>query len=200
MNSGRFDVVVMAASAGGLNAITRILSELPGDFGVPVLIVQHLDPKHQSHLAEILSRRVRLRIKQAEHGEPLCARTVYIAPPDKHLLIGKDFLVELGSQAQVQFVRPSADLLFESAAEVYGGRTIAVVLTGTGHDGAQGVRLVRARGGVTIAQDQSTSEFFGMPGAAIGSGAIDYILPLDGIAAKLIALVEPANDAATEAV
>ena len=188
----------MAASAGGLNAITRILSELRGDFGVPILIVQHLDPKHQSHLAEILSRHVRLRIKQAENGEPLCARTVYIAPPDKHLLIGQDLRIALGNQAPVQYVRPSADLLFESTAEVYAARAIAVVLSGTGHDGTQGVRMVRAHGGVTIAQDQATAEFFGMPGAAIESGAVDYILPLDDIAATLTALIEPANRAGTE--
>ena len=190
----------MAASAGGLNAITRILSELPEDFGVPLLIVQHMDPKHQSHLAEILSRHVRLRIKQAEHGELLCAQTVYIAPPNKHLQITKEFRLALGSQAVVQFVRPSADLLFESAAEVYAERTIAVVLTGTGHDGTQGVQMVRARGGVTIAQDQATSEFFGMSRSAIDSGAIEYVLPLDRIAAKLIALVGSANRETPEAV
>jgi two-component system chemotaxis response regulator CheB len=114
---------------------------------------------------------------------------VYLAPPDEHLLINGDGTVTLTHTELVNFVRPSADLLFESVAAAYGERAIAVVLTGTGHDGSLGVTAIKQRGGTVIAQDESSSEFFGMPSAAIRTGAVDFVLPLDEIPLALITLL-----------
>ena len=181
-------VVALAASAGGLLALSEVLADLPTDFPLPVLIVQHLDPKHRSLLADILRRRTRLPVKQAEHGERLMPGKVYVGVPDYHLVVNPDGTLALTRTALVHYVRPSADLLFESAATAFGKGVIAVVLSGTGSDGDQGVRVIHTVGGTVIAQDEATSEFFGMPSAAIETGCVDQILPLDRIAPTLLAL------------
>jgi two-component system, chemotaxis family, protein-glutamate methylesterase/glutaminase len=190
-----FDIVALAASAGGLAALSHLLAALPADFLGAVVVVQHLDPHHRSLIADILSRRTALRVKQAEEGDRLCPTTVHIAPPNRHLLVNPDGTLSLSQSGLVHFVRPSADLLFESVAASYKDRAIAVVLTGTGSDGAMGVRAIKKMGGLVIAQDERTSEFFGMPSAAIQSGNVDFILPLDEIAAALVTLVARGEDA-----
>jgi two-component system chemotaxis response regulator CheB len=184
-----FDIVAVAASAGGLSALSRLLAGLPGDFPAAIVVVQHLDPRHRSLMASILSRRTPLHVKQAEEGEHVIAATVYIAPPNRHLLVNPDGTLSLSQSELVHFVRPSADLLFESVAASYRERAIAVVLTGTGSDGAMGVQAIKKMGGTVIAQDEASAEFFGMPSAAIHSGSVDFVLPLDEIAAALITLV-----------
>jgi two-component system chemotaxis response regulator CheB len=184
-----FDIVALAASAGGLAALSQLLSALPRDFPATVVVVQHLDPRHRSLMAEILSRRTDLRVKQAQDGEALLPSTVYIAPPDRHLLVNTDGTVSLSHSELVHFVRPSADLLFESVAASFKDRAIAVVLTGTGSDGSMGVQAIKKMNGTVIVQDEPTSEFFGMPGAAIQTGSADFILPLGEIASALITLV-----------
>jgi two-component system chemotaxis response regulator CheB len=191
---GAFDVVAVAASAGGLGAIGRILAGLPSAFPAPFVVVQHLDPHHRSFMAEILGRRTALRVKQAQDGDYLAPATVYVAPPDRHLLLNPDGSLSLSQSELVHFVRPSADLLFESVAASYKTRAIAVVLTGTGHDGTMGVQAIKKMGGVVIAQDEGTSEFFGMPGAAIQTGNVDFILPLDEIPSSLARLVMRGGD------
>jgi two-component system, chemotaxis family, protein-glutamate methylesterase/glutaminase len=135
-----FDVVVVAASAGGVTALSSLVADLPGDFPVPIVIVQHLDPRHRSLLAEILERRTALTVRQARHGDKLDPATVYIAPPDNHVLADADGTLSLSHSELIHFVRPSADLLFESAAGAYKDRVIAVVLTGTGSDASMGVQ------------------------------------------------------------
>jgi two-component system, chemotaxis family, protein-glutamate methylesterase/glutaminase len=184
-----FDVVALAASAGGLTALSRVLSALPSDFPAAVVVVQHLDPRHRSLMADILSRRTALRVKQAEEGDVLTPAMAYIAPPNRHLLVNPDGTLSLSQSELVHFVRPSADLLFESVAASHKDRAIAVVLTGTGSDGAMGVQAIKKMGGTVIVQDEKTSEFFGMPAAAIQTGDADFILPLDEIASALITLV-----------
>lgn len=179
----------MAASAGGLTALSRVLAPLPADFPVIIVVVQHLDPRHRSLMAEILSRRTALQVKQAEEGDRLRPAMVFIAPPNRHLLVNPDGTISLSQSELVHFVRPSADLLFESVAARYKDRAIAVVLTGTGSDGNMGVRAIKKMGGTVIVQDENTSEFFGMPGAAIQTGTADFILPLDEIASALVTLV-----------
>ncbi|HTG32467.1 MAG TPA: chemotaxis protein CheB [Thermoanaerobaculia bacterium] len=181
-------VVALAASAGGLAAVSQILSGLPADFPAPILVVQHLDPHHRSWLAEILTRRTGLRVLQVRGGEQLAAGTVFLAPPGQHLLVTADGTLSLSDTARVQFVRPSADVLFGSLAESWDSGAIAVVLTGTGKDGADGVRAVKGRGGTVIVQDEASAEFFGMPNAAIQTGTANQILPLDAIAAALMEL------------
>jgi len=184
-----FDVVAIAASAGGLNAITRLLEGLPTDFSAPIVIVQHLDPRHRSLIAEILSRQTTLRVKQAEEGDALVAGSVYIAPPDRHLLLNLDDTLSLTQTELVHFVRPSADLLFESVAASHKERAIGVVLSGTGSDGSMGVQAIKKMGGTVIAQDKETSDFFGMPNAAIQTGSVDFTLPLAEIPHALVTLV-----------
>jgi two-component system chemotaxis response regulator CheB len=119
--------------------------------------------------------------------------TVYIAPPNNHLLINPDGIISLTQSELVHFVRPSADLLFESVAASYKDRAIAVVLTGSGSDGNLGVRAIKKMGGTVIAQDEASSEFYGMPGAAIQTGSVDFILPLEEIAPALVTLVMTGN-------
>jgi two-component system chemotaxis response regulator CheB len=185
----QFEIVAMAASAGGLTAVTRVLSGLPANFGAIVVFVQHLDPRHRSLMPEIMSRRSKLPVTQAVDGMDLEPGHVYLAPPDKHLLVNRDATVSLSQTELVNFVRPSADLLFESVAAAYGERAIAVVLTGTGKDGSMGVTAIKQRGGTVIAQDEASSEFFGMPSAAIRTGAVDFVLSLDEMPEALQLLV-----------
>src|SRR6266571_1929809 len=186
---GAFDLVALASSAGGLGALSEVLSALPADFPAAIAVVQHLDPRHRSLMAKILSGRTGLTVKEAEEGDRLERGTVYIAPPDKHLLVNYDGTISLSSSEMVHFVRPSADLLFESVAGSYKDRAIAVVLTGSGSDGSMGVKAIKKMGGTVIAQDQTTSEVFGMPGGAIQSGNVDFVLPLTEIAPALVTLV-----------
>ncbi len=184
-----FDIVAIVASAGGLKALMRVLSSLPQSFPAAVLIVQHLDPRHRSLMADILSRHTPLQVKQAEEGQHLEPGVVYIAPPNRHLLVNPDGTLSLSQSEMVHFVRPSGDLLFESVAASYKDRTIALVLTGTGTDGAMGVKAVKKMGGTVLAQDENSSEFFGMPGAAIQTGDVDFVLPLDEIPRALVTLL-----------
>jgi two-component system chemotaxis response regulator CheB len=185
----RFEAVAMAASAGGITALSRVLSTLPEDFPASVLIVQHIDPRHRSLMAEILARRTALQVTQAADGEALRPGHVYVAVPDRHLLVNPDQTMALTQTELVHFLRPSADLLLESVAAVYRERAIAVILTGTGSDGSMGVRAVKRTGGTVIVQDEVSSEFFGMPGEAIRTGQVDLVLPLDEIGSALITLI-----------
>ena len=184
-----FDFVALAASLGGLRALSQILSALPWDFPAAITVVQHLPPQYPSLMADILSRRTALTVKQASAGDQLRPGTVYIAPPNKHLLVNPDGTLFLSNLEKVNFSRPSADVLFESVATSFKERAIAVVLTGRGCDGARGVQAIRQMGGMVFAQDQVTSESFGMPSAAIDTGSVDLILPLNQIAPALMTLV-----------
>ncbi len=185
----QFDVVALASSAGGIAAISHILESLPAGFPAAIVVVQHLDPRHRSLMAEILRRRTPLEVVQAAEGDRIRPGTVHIAPPDRHLLVNRDGSLSLSHSELVHFVRPSADLLFESVAASYGERAIAVVLTGTGSDGSLGVGAIKKMGGTVIAQDQESAEFFGMPAATIKSGHADFILRLDEIPLALTTLV-----------
>jgi two-component system, chemotaxis family, protein-glutamate methylesterase/glutaminase len=188
-NSPPAYVIVVASSAGGLDALRILLADLPSNLPAAVLVVQHLERTRPSMLAKILQRTSSLPVDQAQHNQRLQSGRVLIAPPDYHLLVIEGS-VSLTQTAPVHFLRPSADLLFEAAAEQFKSNTIAVVLTGTGHDGSRGVIAVKNAGGTVIVQDQATSKFYGMPGSAVQTGKVDYILPLEQIAEKLFSLVE----------
>jgi two-component system, chemotaxis family, protein-glutamate methylesterase/glutaminase len=193
-----FDVVAFAASAGGIQALTRVLSSLPPDFPAAIAIVQHVDPRHRSLMAEILGRRTRLKVKEAAQGDALSPGVVYTAPPNRHLLVNTDGTLSLTESELVHFVRPSADLLFESVAASYKDRAIAVVLSGTGVDGSMGIRAIKKMGGTTIVQDEKSSEFSGMPAAAIETGAVDFILALDEIPPAVVTLVTERGESTRE--
>ena len=185
-----FDVVAIASSAGGLKAVSQVLATLPAAFPASIVVVQHLDPRHRSLMAHILSRRTVLPVKEAEEADKLQPGMVYIAPPNKHLLVNPDVTISLSQSELVHFVRPSADLLFESVAGSFKERAIAVVLSGTGSDGSMGVQAIKKMGGTVLAQDEGSSEFFGMPHAAIQTGCVDFILSLGEIPPALITLVK----------
>jgi two-component system chemotaxis response regulator CheB len=182
-NNAFYDVIALAASAGGLEALSSVISPLPPDFPAALLVVQHLSPDRKSMLAAIISRLTALKTCEAKDGDTLKPGSIYIAPPDQHLIVLQYGTISLVHSDRVKFVRPSADILFVSVASVYPGRAIAVILTGFGSDGTTGALAIKKSGGVVIAQDQATSQYFGMPGSAIDSGAVDYILPLDKISA-----------------
>ncbi len=184
--------IAMAASVGGLKALSVILGGLPADFPAAIAIVMHLSPDHKSVLAEILDSRSHLVVRQAQTGDILCHSSVFVAPPNHHLLVAAGGRLELSSSTaeKVHFARPSAEPLFASVAEVYQQNAIAVVLTGGDGDGSFGVRIVKEQGGKVIAQDRPTSQDFSMPETSIKTGDVDFILPLEKIAPKLIELVE----------
>jgi two-component system chemotaxis response regulator CheB len=186
-----FPVIAMATSVGGLAALSVILGGLPAKFPAAIAIVMHLSPDHQSILAEILNRRTHLLVRQAHTGDVLCPSCVFVAPPNHHLFVNPDGRLKLSSSSavKVHYARPSAEPLFASVAEVYGQHAIAVVLTGGDGDGSFGVQIIKDKGGMVIAQDRPTSRDFSMPETSIKTGDVDFILPLDGIAAKLIELV-----------
>ena len=146
-----FEIVALAASAGDLKALTWVLAALPRDFPAALMVVQHLDPRHRSLMAEILGKRTALRVRQAREGERIEPGLVSIAPPDRHLLVNADGTLSLTQSELVHFTRPSADLLFASMARTQGVRGVGVLLTGMGADGAQGLLTLRTAGGRTIA-------------------------------------------------
>ena len=182
----RFDVVAVGASAGGVEALHVLTAALPAGLPAAVLVVQHLDPRHRSVLAHLLGRRSPLPVHQATSGEPVRAGTVVIAPPAMHL-VARDGQLLLTDTAHVHFSRPAIDVLFESVAKAYGPRAIAVILSGTGLDGADGVRAIKAKGGTTLAQAEASHP--GMPQAALATGCIDATLTLDGIGPAIARLV-----------
>jgi two-component system, chemotaxis family, protein-glutamate methylesterase/glutaminase len=181
----RYDVVAMGSSAGGLNALTRVLRSLPKSFPSSIVVVQHLSPEHKSWMADLLGRSTKLHVKQAEHNEIMLPGSVYIAPPDLHLLVGPGKL-QLAHTQLVHFSRPSIDLLFESVAGTYGSRSIGVVLSGSGSDGAAGIRAIKEAGGTTVAQKPDEAEFPPMPLAAVGTGCVDFVVPLEKIGETLM--------------
>jgi two-component system, chemotaxis family, protein-glutamate methylesterase/glutaminase len=185
-----FEVIAIASSAGGLKAVSLVLSALPAGFPSSIVVVQHLDPRHRSLMAHILSRRTVLSVKEAEEADRLAPGSVYIAPPNKHVLVNPDATISLSQSELVHFVRPSADLLFESVAGSFKERAIALVLSGTGSDGSMGVQAIKKMGGTVLAQDESSSEFFGMPYAAIQTGCVDFVLSLTEIPGALVTLVQ----------
>ena len=182
-------IIAIAASAGGLKAISAILAALPADFPAAIVVVQHLSPHQPSQMAEILRRRIALPVTQAVEGETLCPSHVYLAPPDKHLLVNPDFTLSLTHTEKIHFVRPSGNVLFESVSACFGPRAIALILTGGASDGTAGIQAIKKAGGVTLAQDEASSESFSMPRSAIESGSVDHILALDAIAPMLLSLV-----------
>ncbi|MGI2904436.1 chemotaxis protein CheB [Tolypothrix sp. VBCCA 56010] len=184
-----YNIVAIGASAGGQKPIVQILSALPADFPAAIVVVQHMNPNYNSHLAEILSQHTVLRVKQAKSGDVVRPGTVYTYVPDRHIVVNSDGRLSLLNQQKMNFVRPSVDKLFMSVAVSYSLRAIAVILTGLGSDGALGMTAIKKYGGTTIAQDEATSKFFNMPKAAIDTGKVDLVLNPEAIAKSLISLV-----------
>ena len=184
----RIDVVAIGVSTGGPNALAEVLPRLPGDFPVPIVIVQHMPPVFTRFLADRLSAASQLAVKEAEDGARLAPGTVWVAPGNFHMVLRKDaegVRVVLNQDPPENSCRPAVDPLFRSVAQCYGERVLGVVLTGMGYDGLRGASDIRRGGGVMIAQDEATSVVWGMPGALVQNGQADLVLPLARIAPEL---------------
>jgi two-component system chemotaxis response regulator CheB len=180
------DIVAIVGSAGGIAAMEQVLGGLPRDLDAAVVIVLHLTPDHPSMLARILGRKTDLPVRDAADGDVLEPGTVYVAPPDAHLVVSADGRLHLERSELVHHVRPSADALLLSIAHDHKGRCLAVVLSGSGIDGAAGTAAVHLAGGRVLAQDEATSQHFGMPGAAILAGGVDQVLALEDIGSAVV--------------
>lgn len=164
----------------------ELLPPLPSTYPLPIIVVQHLHPLQDNLFVEYLDRQSALVIKEADEKEKIEAGRAYFAPPNYHLLIEDDRTFSLSVDEKVNYARPSIDILFESAADVYGGDVIGVILTGANNDGALGLRLIKERGGLAIVQDPGTAESPLMPQAAIEATQVDYVLALPAIARLLM--------------
>jgi two-component system chemotaxis response regulator CheB len=181
-------VVLIAASADGIGATSQIIRALPADFPAAVVIVQHRPPFRPSLLTNLLASRTALVVTDAMTGRRLRPGTIYLAKPDRHLMFSDTGTFRYFDGTRIRFLRSSANPLFESAARVFGSNAVAVVLTGSGMDGTDGVQAVKTSGGIVIAQDPATAPYADMPTAAISTGAVDYVLPIEQIAPTLVRL------------
>ena len=177
--------VIIGASAGALEALSAILPELPADLACPVYVVVHVPPHSRSVLAQIFSAKCRLPAIEVSDKEPVTAGSIYFAPPNYHMLVEDEGHVALSSDPEVLFSRPSIDVAFESAADVWGERLTGIILTGANHDGARGLQAVADGGGVTIVQDPGTAHASAMPEAAIASCPRARVMTLADITAYL---------------
>ncbi len=184
----RVDAIAIGTSTGGPNALSKVLADLPSDLPVPVLIVQHMPPVFTARLAERLNQLSPLTVHEAVDGMKVEAGHAYLAPGDFHLTVARnatEVVVKLNQQAPECSCRPAVDVLFRSAANLYGSNLVAAVLTGMGQDGQCGCELIRQAGGWVIAQDQASSVVWGMPGAVSRAGLANEILPLDAVGRSL---------------
>jgi two-component system chemotaxis response regulator CheB len=190
----RIDAVAIGASAGGVEALSMLLPAVPAALRAAILIVLHLPRERASVLAEIFSAKCARPVREAVDKEPVEPGTVYFAPPDYHLLVDRagpaGAHLALSADDLVNFSRPSIDVLFESAADVYGQRLIGIILTGANHDGAAGLAAVHEASGITVVQHPDTAQSSLMPMAAIKRSPVDYVLTLEQIAELLRSLEE----------
>ena len=180
------EAIVIGGSAGAIEALNRILPALPGDFALPVAVVLHVLPTKPSLLTNVLGPRCAVRVKEAEDKEPLAAATVYVAPPNYHLLIERRRWFSLSCDTPVHYSRPSIDVLFDSAADAYGSHLLAVLLSGANNDGVQGLAAVGSKGGLAIVQSPETAAVPTMPEAALRASNPTHVLPLSEIAPFLV--------------
>jgi two-component system chemotaxis response regulator CheB len=173
------DAVTIGASAGGVEVLSMLLSSLPASCRLSFFIVMHIPRERPSLLAELFGSRCALPVKEAEDKEPIQPGTVYFAPPDYHLLIDRGPAFALSSDEPVHFSRPSIDVLFDSAADIYGERLIGVILTGANQDGAEGLAAVGRAGGRTVVQDPVSAAVAYLPEAALNEGPVDFVLSLE---------------------
>ena len=180
-----FEAAVIGVSAGGFVALTTIIALLPDNFALPIIIVQHRHPHSDNYLIQTLDERCKRTVKEAEEKEKIEPGVVYIAPVDYHLLIEDERIFSLSNEKRIRYSRPSIDVLFESAADVYGSKLIGIILTGANNDGSSGLKRIKERGGLAIVQDYKTADSEYMPKAALAATTVDHILSLDQIGSFL---------------
>jgi two-component system chemotaxis response regulator CheB len=185
----RVDVLVIAVSTGGPNALMDLIPRFPADFPVPILIVQHMPPMFTRLLAERLAAKCRIRVAEGSLHQTILPGTAWIAPGNFHMVVemnNESVRIRTNEDPPENFCRPSADVLFRSAAQVYGARVLAVVMTGMGRDGLRGCEKIHAAGGQVLVQDEASSIVWGMPGLIVKSGIADQILPLNELAPEIM--------------
>lgn len=185
------EIIVIGGSAGAIDALSKILRELPAGFAIPIAVVVHLPPGRPSALAEVLASKGVLSVREADDKEPIQPGNVYVASPGYHLLVEREGWFSLSVDELVHFSRPSIDVLFESAAEARTTGAVGVLLSGANEDGALGLKRIREAGGTTVAQAPATALVPAMPEAAIAMNAATHVLPLDEIG-TFLARLEPA--------
>ena len=192
------NAVVIGASAGAVDALSSILPMLPKNFPVPILIVVHLPPEQDSLLPQLMQARCALNVKEAEDKEPIQPGAVYFAPPNYHLLVEADRTIAFSNDEPVLFCRPSVDVLFEAAADVYGAGLVGIVMTGANYDGTDVLRAIRKAGGTAIVQNPQGAFASTMPQSALKACPDALVLDVKEIGEYLqhIKLIEPAHDAA----
>jgi two-component system, chemotaxis family, protein-glutamate methylesterase/glutaminase len=191
--AGRYRAVAVGSSTGGPEALACLLPELTRRTSVPLFIVQHLPPGMTRYFADTLGRKCTYRVVEASEGEAVEPMTAYVAPGGRHMVLrrqGDRVSTALNDQPPENGCRPSVDVFFRSVAEAYPRSVIAIVLTGMGTDGARGLGPLRRSGAYVIAQDEATSVVWGMPGAAVATGQVDDVLPLEGIGPTVASLLE----------
>jgi two-component system chemotaxis response regulator CheB len=181
------DVVVIGASAGGIQVLTGLFAALPADLRAVVAVVIHRSPMHRSRLAAVLGRRARLPVVEPGDGQALRLGTIYVGPPDEHMLI-EPGRIRLSRGPKEQGTRPAIDPLFRSAADAYRERTVGVLLTGAGGDGVRGLIAVKAAGGISLVQDPAEAPYPSMPRSAIANDDVDAILPVEGLGRVIVDL------------
>ena len=186
----QYEAIVIGVSSGGMNALKIIFSILPADFCLPIIIVQHVGPHSDSQWIQIFNSKSPLQIKEADEKEKIEKGTIYIAPPNYHLLIEKNKTFSLTIDERVNFARPSIDVLFESAAEAYKKALIGIILTGANHDGAKGLKRIKDYGGLALIQDPETAESGYMPRSAIAAVDPDYLGSVADITAFLVQIAQ----------
>ena len=182
-----YSVVAVGTSWGGLAALTKLLGDLPADFGIPIVVVQHRSKDSERLLVQLLQDATDLTVCEIEDKDPLAPGTVHVAPANYHVLIEDDH-VSLTIEEPVRFSRPSIDVMFSSAADTYAAAAIGVVLTGANEDGARGLAEIVKRGGIALVQDPKTAEIPIMPQAALRAVPTCEVLPLEALSVRLIAL------------
>lgn len=183
------EAVVIGVSAGGLEALSKILAALPASFPLPIAIVQHRSKDDNSLLEDVLKQKCRIKIKQADEKEVIIGGTVYFAPANYHLLVEKNRTFSLSGGEFENFSRPSIDVLFETAADAYKEKLLGIILTGSSIDGAKGIKTIRKYNGITIAQNPDEAKYPYMPKSAIDLGGVVYVFTLDEIVEFLLKLV-----------
>ena len=183
-----YRAVVIGGSAGGVEALSIVLSEFPPNFPLPILVVQHLHPSDNGSFVSYIARMVCLPVLEPCDKEKIECGCIYTAPANYHMLVERDGTISLSVDERVNWSRPSIDVLFESAALAWGGAVVAVILSGANSDGTKGMQAVREAGGLTIAQDLATAEYPIMPKAAMAAGVVDEVLSPEGIRRRLIGI------------
>lgn len=191
IKKGHIDLVVIGTSAGGIKVLQEIFANLPADFPTPIVVVQHLAQTRSDLLIGVIQSKSKLRLQQAEEKEAMQPGTIYLAPPDYHLMIEKNGTFSFSDEEKINFARPSIDVLFETAADAFGSGVVGIVLTGANSDGANGLKIIKNLGGTTIVQDPNTAEASSMPLAALATNAVDYNVPANEISSLLLELVNP---------